>query len=539
MIELTKQRHESVLALHGWSAVFLGLLLYWIILTGSVVVLAQEINAWANPMPDVTVGELPTNVDALVRPIIADMPPESRRTVSAFIGDAGLMRMFIEGSRPDPDGGRPEQLQRRNLEINPANGNLVTNYDFLREQAGEDPLVAGTPQDAAIGELGHFFVDWHVSLHLPRPWGLLLTGILGLAMLVAAITGFLLHRHLFKELFTLRRFKGGLIKERDAHVIAGTWSLPFTFLLAFTGSFYSLAGSFAIPAVAMVNYGGGQERLVEELVGAPEPGALAIGSLTNLDDILADTRARFGLQPNSIQVINSGTDATVVRTSALPADGDMVARTFEYDGLTGQFLTERALIGPEPNAGATAFGLMAPLHFGNFAGLASKLVWLALGLAGAYVSFTGLTLFTRRREAEGRFRWLAVATMALGYGLPIAMAVCAGAYFVALAAARPVEPVMMLTLGLVLLAFLLLTTWQRARLDQLGRRYRQLLGLALLALPAVRMLTGGPGWPMAFDLGFVWVVALDSAMIIAGIAFLRPQWFRITQPKAATAMQAG
>ena len=515
------------MSLHGWSAVFLGLLLYWVILTGSVVVLAQEINAWANPVPDVAVGELPTKVDHLIRSVIADQPPEYRDSVSAFIGDSGLMWLFIEGHNADAGEGEPHHLQERFIELNPATGEVVTEYDMLREDQGLEPRVRGDNRAEAIGELGEFFVEWHVSLHLPRPWGLLLTGILGLAMLVASITGFLLHRHLFKELFTLRRFKGGLLKERDAHVVAGTWSLPFAFVLAFTGSFFSLAGSFAIPAVAMVNFGGDQDQLVRELVGVNEAGKPAVGSLTNLDALLADTRARFGLTPTSLQLLNSGTDTGVVRVGALPADGDLVPRTFEYDALSGEYLTERPLIGRQASAGATGVGLMGPLHFGNFAGLASKIVWLALGLAGAYVSFTGLTLFTRRREDRTTYRWLAVANIALGYGLPMVLVLCSVSFFVAMALGAKVEPVMMTTLAVTLVGYLIVTALKRHDLDGISRTFRLALGIGLLALPAVRMLTGGPGWASAFADSLVWVVSIDAAVVLAGLAFVRPGWFRL------------
>src|SRR3546814_17066961 len=68
---------------------------------------------------------------------------------------------------------------------------------------------------------------------------LLLTGILGLAMLVAAISGLLIHRHLFKDIFTLRTRANPVLVDRDRHSVAGTWSLPFAFILAFTGSFRS------------------------------------------------------------------------------------------------------------------------------------------------------------------------------------------------------------------------------------------------------------------------------------------------------------
>src|SRR3546814_12788024 len=63
--------------------------------------------------------------------------------------------------------------------------------------------------------------DLHVRLHVPNPWGLLLTGILGLAMLVAAISGLLIHRHLFKDIFTLRTRANPVLVDRDRHSVAG------------------------------------------------------------------------------------------------------------------------------------------------------------------------------------------------------------------------------------------------------------------------------------------------------------------------------
>src|SRR3546814_2468228 len=89
--------------------------------------------------------------------------------------------------------------------------------------------------------------DLHVRLHVPNPWGLLLTGILGLAMLVAAISGLLIHRHLFKDIFTLRTRANPVLVDRDRHSVAGTWSLPFAFILAFTGSFFSFFGTIGVP----------------------------------------------------------------------------------------------------------------------------------------------------------------------------------------------------------------------------------------------------------------------------------------------------
>src|SRR3546814_5410402 len=79
---------------------------------------------------------------------------------------------------------------------------------------GTGEEVFGPRNDDALSS---FLVDTHVRLHVPNPWGLLLTGILGLAMLVAAISGLLIHRHLFKDIFTLRtRANPVLVEDRKS-----------------------------------------------------------------------------------------------------------------------------------------------------------------------------------------------------------------------------------------------------------------------------------------------------------------------------------
>src|SRR3546814_15647357 len=80
-------------------------------------------------------------------------------------------------------------------------------------------------------------------------------------MLVAAISGLLIHRHLFKDIFTLRRNANPVLFDRDRHSVAGTWSLPFAFILAFTGRFFSFFGTIGVPIVAMAAFGGDVQAL--------------------------------------------------------------------------------------------------------------------------------------------------------------------------------------------------------------------------------------------------------------------------------------
>ena len=94
MFALSKDRNEALLALHGWSAVFLGLLLYWVILTGSLVVFADEINAWAFPVEQAQPGVLPAHLDELVAAFHERVVPEDRDFTFLASGPGGVLRIF-------------------------------------------------------------------------------------------------------------------------------------------------------------------------------------------------------------------------------------------------------------------------------------------------------------------------------------------------------------------------------------------------------------------------------------------------------------
>jgi uncharacterized iron-regulated membrane protein len=339
--------------------------------------------------------------------------------------------------------------------------------------------------------------------------------VLGLAMMIAAVTGILVHRHLFSELFTLRRNKDALLRRRDLHVVAGTWNLPFALILAFTGSFFSFASSVAIPAIAMVKFGGDQEALIDTMYGTARPENKASAPFANVDSMVSDTRARSRAEPSYVGIENYGrADAAVTIYTDLP-DDDLVYSSFVYDGANGEFLREAPPIGKTPSTGASLVGLMYPLHFGNFAGATSKAVWVALGAASAYVSLTGLLLWTRRREEHLAWRRMGRLVHYVGYGLPLALACAPYAYF-ALRESSVTSGTAQDVAFLVVAAASAVVAFAISNLDRLRRTFLAMTGAALLGLPVMRLAFGGIGWGDSWQIGISAVPAVDLALLIAG-----------------------
>lgn len=502
MIHLPKNETKLMVAVHGWSGIALGLLLYAVVLTGMAAVFAHEIGIWSAGHTETrSIFERP--IDDSVRKLAAETPAKYHEALDLFeVGDHSL-GAFFHRHETDPDGtfvsrGVYYQLDK--------NGGITS------KQSGTGEEIFGPRNDDALSS---FLIDTHVRLHLPNPWGLLLTGILGLAMLVAAISSLLIHRHLFKDIFTLRRKANPVLVDRDRHSVAGTWSLPFAFILAFTGSFFSFFGTIGVPIVAMAAFGGNLQALNDAVFGNPGKIDTRPVATASLDRITADSIHRTGDAPTFISIENYGRADAKVTSFNNPKSGDIAPLTLLYDGASAKFDRVKPSIGTKPSTGGTLAAIMAPLHFGNFGGLVSKAIWFALGFAVCYVTLTGLQLWlVRRRETAKSLLWLDRAVAVVGFGLPFALVIAAAAFLVAmpLGSATYWTPTAFVIASLVAIAggVLLGSGAIISRLLQIAT------ALVMIALPPLRLITGGPGWSQALEAGQPIIPALDAAFLLAG-----------------------
>jgi uncharacterized iron-regulated membrane protein len=505
MIRLPQRETKLMVAVHGWSGVVLGLLLYAVIVTGTAAVFSQEIKIWSAG----TLGPsdpFAQPIESTIRRLAAETPEEYRDDLSIRRTGAGNLAFFFHSHVKTETGIREKGFW---YEV-AADGRVVAR----RQGFGADVVAP----DAASA-LGQFFVDLHVRLHLPNPWGLILTGVLGLGMLIAAVSGLLMHRHLIRDIFTLRPGKERLVSRRDLHTVAGTWILPHAFVLAFTGAFFSFAVSIGIPLLTKIAFNGDRTAMIETLIGIQKKEDPRTVTSASLDTVLTDAygRARAPIAFVSIDHWDRADAHITIRH--LQREGSLTLTTLTYEGATGAFVSEKPILGTKPSIGGSAFALMAPLHFGNFAGWWSKVVWFALGAASAYVTWSGLALWVRRRVEQARWRALGRLMAWFGAGLPFAMAASAAAYFLSLQAGTPLfwTPVAFCIAAALALVPTLIACADRIALLLFGAT-----GIVLLALPVLRIMTGGPGWSAALASGQLAIPALDILVSIGAVICLLP-----------------
>ncbi|MEM0928730.1 MAG: PepSY-associated TM helix domain-containing protein [Pseudomonadota bacterium] len=501
-----KAQSKRLLAVHGWSAVILGLFLYVVVLTGSVAVLSHEIGLWSgggHGHHNVLEHPLHDRIVELVDPL----DPAYHEEVSLFQNAAGSVFLFPHGHETTNEGSFVEKGVRYVLD--------PVSLEILQREEGTRSDFAPDHRSA----LDRFIVDLHVRLHAPNPWGLFATGILGFVMLSAAISGIILHKHLIKDLFVAPRLSGLLLNRRDRHILAGSWSLPFSFILAFTGAFFSFAGTIGLPIVAMAAFGGDQVKAFEAVRGTPAIEDERPAPIYDLDAMLAESKERVGSTPQFLTISNWGRADAKLTVFHGPAEGKIQGSNHVYNAATGAYEGVKPLFGEKPSLGSAVFAWVGPLHFGNFAGLMSKAIWVALGLATCYVTLTGLQLWTQRRHESAVWRSMSRAIPIVGYGTPLGLLGAAFAFF---ASYPGPNPAYWTAVGFIAasIASIIMGLTIRER-TQLSRSYQGVLAAGLVLLPILRVtLAEGLWWPQLISQGSVIIITMDLLMLVCGLGCL-------------------
>ncbi|MEM7506204.1 MAG: PepSY-associated TM helix domain-containing protein [Pseudomonadota bacterium] len=507
MITLDQARMKRITAVHGWSSVVLGLLLYVVVFTGTVAVLAHEIGHWSVGGPKVT-APLEGLVDQHVRRLSREVPPRYHEDISVWHDEEGDLRIFFHAHATHPDTAEEADLGVL-YELDAATG------DVLARQEG---FVFDDPNVATESALGAFLIDIHVNLYLGYPWGDLLVGILGLAMLAAAVSGFLMHKHLIRDMFVAERAGARLVSARDRHVLASTWSLPFAIILAFTGAFYGLAWTVTMPLITEAAFGGDEDAAAARMWEAPVAEDTRPAQMANIDYILVDSVARTPGAVYSVDLVNWGRADARVIVWRKPSDGGLFWFAHEFDGVTRAFLGQKPSLGTVPSVGGTLYDLMWPLHVGDFAGWLSKFVWVGLGGATCFVIISGLRLWVRRRSEDRLWRRYHFAILAVGWGVPLGMLLAAHAFFLSLPAG---DPFFWTPAGFLIGAIASIAMAARASdASKLRRRFAILVASMLLALPLVRHFMGGLSIAEALIMSRADVLAIEILLLAIGSGML-------------------
>ncbi|GAB2561481.1 PepSY domain-containing protein [Dyella jejuensis] len=359
--------------LHTWAGLIVGWVLFVIFLGGTLACFDKELDYWMRPaLHRMAPGAVSMDAAAASLRAMAPHagtfylePPTSR--------DPSIHGLVFEPGKPYID-----------VAFNPHDGQLI-------------PGTVG----------GTFFFTLHYDLEAGTI-GVYLVGLAGMLMLLALVSGVIIHRRIFKDFFMFRP-GGGQRAWLDGHNLTGVLGLPFHLMIAYTGvaimmSSYMFAG-------VQVAYRGDMGRFFQELAGAPVPLALhrPPPRRASLDAVLADAVRRLDGPAQYMQVDRIHDASTTI--SVLAAGNDQVAggrRTLLYNGVTGAFMAEAK--GPE--TAYRTYQFLSGLHRVQFGGTALRWLYFLLGGAGCVMLACGMQVWIAKRARQA-----ALAGLRSGYGL--------------------------------------------------------------------------------------------------------------------------
>ncbi len=390
-IQKTRPGIRTWFRVHSFTGVIAGLLLFVICWSGTFAVIANEI-------------------DWLITPALRARPQEQR-------ADWAEIKAAAEAAYP----AATVTMINAPLYDRAAAVVRMTRTDGEGVWVFVDPYRARVTGIANGMTVQRFFRDFHRRLFFPNPWGIYVVSLFSVTMLTSLVAALCFYKRWWRRFFQFKA-GGGRSLWSQLHKIVGLWSLWFVVVIGLTGLWYLFEN-------ARTHIGDGKDAYAGELRYAvhavPRPASARNQPPLPLSTLLAQVRQRRA--DIDIQTIRQGRDGRLYVDGQA---GHLLVRDranqLYLDARTGDVLYDQR---------ASDLSLYwrwsdtaDPLHFGDFGGLASKLIWFVFGLALSGLILTGTYLHARRlaREAidrprarmPGVFAACVVSLVVLGAAVP-------------------------------------------------------------------------------------------------------------------------
>lgn len=417
----------SMTWLHTWFGLVLGYVLIVVFFFGSLSVFDREIDRWA--IPETRFAPQPmSSFDTMLAPIFARMMPEADELQAAAKRVRGplpatlapmnwgaytthrdpVLSLYAEYAVPNnPDD--PDDHVHGHVTIDPRNGRLLP----------DDRLKIGS----------EFFYPMHYGLNLTwKDLGYWIVGFAALVMLAALVSGVVIHRRIFRELFTFRPRKHVQRSTLDLHNLTGVVALPFHFMFALTGltvfaSIYLPVSETLLKPQAMA-----AAMADAKAKGLPFKPAGVQAPLASVDAMVVEAKRRWAARgmPGEVGYLylnHVGDRNSYVTLYRAGSDRvTLVGQPIHFEGTSGRVLLEE----PPPSAVAGVNDFLTGLHLQHFEHWLLRWFYVFGGLSGCLCIATGFIFFVEKRKRQhakagtGGARWADAVAVATVTGMLVA-----------------------------------------------------------------------------------------------------------------------
>ncbi|MEL4242286.1 PepSY-associated TM helix domain-containing protein [Shewanella xiamenensis] len=364
--------------LHTWA----GLLVCWVLLliffAGSLSYFRHEISLWAEPelhrgtFQDYQTNQLISQLDKGQYYIESHSPAETQRWLINFPTQRSPMLSFA-WQLP------PEKGQRRGK---------IEQHTALADGSG----VITDVRDSRGGD---FFYRLHFDLHyMPAITARYIVGVCTMFMLIALISGIVIHKRIFKDLFSFRQNKGAR-SWLDAHNVSSVIALPYHLMITYTGLITLML--IYIPWTVSTAYPEDNQAFLKELNPArqTEKASGIYAEQVRLSQLLPQVQAEWGNAPIKQVIVSYPQDKNSQVTFYQNTGKDVTdeATLLVFNGVTG----ELKYASPHEVSGTVAtYDTMMSLHTARFAAPLLRILFFFCGLLGCAMVATGTLMWAIR-----------------------------------------------------------------------------------------------------------------------------------------------
>lgn len=494
---------QSMKWLHTWVGLVVGWVLFFMFLTGTLGYFYQEITRWMEP---------------------------ERPFIEYNISNEQLITIAQNYLKKNAQG-----VSEHDIYLPTArDGNLRVGWRHLPETGKKRGQYKIVVLDTTTGDKvtrratggGRLLYRMHYRLHyLPTTISYWLVGFCSMLMLLAVITGVVIHKKIFSDFFTFRA-KKALVGWLDVHNILSVIALPFHFMITYSGLLFFLFTYMALSTNLQTN----QEQyqaMLSEIYPRTTPIASAnqAAEMLPIASLYQQVKERWKMDELQRIKIYASDDINA-QVLFIRHETDITYNandTVMVDGISGEIIEqaekEYTLVGMIHNG-------FFSLHEGHFASSIARWLYFFTGLIGTAMIASGLILWITKRKPKQikkvngpDFGYRLVEQLNIGtiVGLPIAIAM----YFYAnrllpvnMAERENWEANIMFISWALLLFYPAFRPSTKAWYEQL-----QLAALVYIALPLVNVFStdkyllnsiSQQDWPL---------VAFDITLLLVGSCF--------------------
>ena len=252
----------------------------------------------------------------------------------------------------------------------------------------------GKVQGATALTFYRFFRDLHYFLFIPFQVGNYIVLFFAFPLLVSLITALYFYKKWYKKLFELKTGKGKLVFYRSLHRLVGVWSVPFVIVFSVTGIWYFLERSNTANIARI-----GNARIPKLEVPTDSLHVANIGTLFDYDRaVAASVEAIPTLQVNTIFLPTvASSPVYITGKSHVPLVRNRANKVFIHPQTYEVVKVQKA-----EKMGTIMYlnDIADPIHFGDWGGLTTKIIWFFGGLGISALILTGLWIAFKRKVAK-------------------------------------------------------------------------------------------------------------------------------------------